>query len=134
MTDWKYSNLSLEEIDRLELDLDYGNANIGYLKGWLKVDDLGYSNMDIERVAADFERIEVESHYGNLNIGVPSQASVKVRADDMRYSSFDVNGLRLTKERRMDHDYDYEINGGRGGEILYNGGGYGNLTIKRRDK
>ena len=130
----KYSNLSLEEIDRLELDLSYGNANIGYLKNWLKVDDLGYSNMDIERVAADFERIEVESHYGNLNIGVPSQASVKVRADDMRYSSFDVNGLRLTKEQRMDHDYDYEINGGHGGEILYNGGGYGNLTIKRRDK
>lgn len=130
----KYSNLSLEEIDRLELDLDYGNADIGCLKNWLKVDDLGYSNMDIERVAADFERIEVESHYGNLNIGVPSQASVKVRADDMRYSSFDVNGLKLTKEQRMDHDYDYEINGGRGGEILYNGGGYGNLTIKRRDK
>lgn len=130
----KYSNLSLKEIDRLDLGLKYGNANIGRLGSWLKMEELGYSNMDIERVAADFERIEVKSHYGNLNVGVPSQASFRVRAEDMRYASFDVNGLMLTKERRTDHDYDYEINGGRGGEILYNGGGYGNLTIKRRDK
>lgn len=129
----KYSNLSLKEIDRLDLDLKYGNANIGNLENWLKMEELGYSNMDIERVAADFERIEVDSHYGNLNVGVPSQASFKVRADNMRYSSFDVNGLKLSKEQRQDHDYVYEINGGRGGDILYDGGGYGNLTIKRRD-
>ena len=130
--DMRYSDLDVDSADRLILDMRYGDGHIGRLNNRLDMSELAYTDLEIDHVNPDFERIDISASYADLTIGIPASASFKAQVSDMRYASFKVNGLKVTSQNRTDHDYAYEVNGGRRGEIRYDGGGYSDLTLQGR--
>ncbi len=127
----KYGNLSVVSIDRGRIELKYGDATIGLLKTELNVDDLGYGSLTVKEVAPSFTRINVESRYGNLHLNIPGKTAFTVKAEDMRYGKYNLEGFNVTSsEREGKTDYRSEVNGGGNRHIYFNGNSYGNLSIK----
>ena len=148
--DSKYSNVSIRQINKLDMDIKYGNfeidnldkgsievkysqGNIRYLKDQLSLDALSYSTVNIKDVSAKFTSIDADSHYGNLNINIPTDASFRVLAEDMKYGDYDIKGFKVTRshvDEKVHHTT--EVNGGRNGKINFSGNNYGNLKIRVR--
>ncbi|MDD2954505.1 MAG: hypothetical protein PHC95_15380 [Parabacteroides sp.] len=119
----KYGNLSIESVSRLDMEIKYSDAKIGTLKDALNVSSLSYSNLKIRNLSRSFSKVNVESHYGNLEVGLPARTSFRVVAENMKYSSCDVNGFNITRKHFDDEDHDknytYEINGGKQPTIYF---------------
>lgn len=143
----KYSNVNIGQIDKLEMDIKYGNFEIGninkgdlevkysqgnirYLKNELSLDALSYSTVNILELSAKFGSINVDAHYGNLDIKIPSDASFRVVAEDMKYGDFNIRGFNISRSHVEDKvNHTTEVNGGRDGKIYFSGNNYGNLNI-----
>ena len=132
--DSKYSNLDIQDIQSLRMEIKYSDAKIGTLKDALNVSSLSYSNLKIRNLSPSFSKVNVESHYGNLEVALPAKTSFRIVAENMKYSSCDVNGFNITRKHFDDEDrdknYTYEINGGKQPTIHFEGNRYGNLKVK----
>ena len=130
----KYGNLTIESVSRLDMEIKYSDAKIGTLKDALNVSSLSYSNLKIRNLSPSFSKVNVESHYGNLEVALPAKTSFRIVAENMKYSSCDVNGFNITRKHFDDEDrdknYTYEINGGKQPTIHFEGNRYGNLKVK----
>lgn len=130
----KYGNFSIETIGQLMMEIKYSDAKIGTLKDVLRVGSLSYSNLKIKNLSPSFSQVDVESHYGNMEVGVPAKASFRVVADNMKYSSCEVEGFNVTRRHFDDNDNDknyvYEINDGKQPTIRFEGNKYGNLKVR----
>ena len=129
----KYGNLTIESVSRLDMEIKYSDAKIGTLKDALNVSSLSYSNLKIRNLSPSFSKVNVESHYGNLEVALPAKTSFRIVAENMKYSSCDVNGFNITRKHFDDEDrdknYTYEINGGKQPTIHFEGNRYGNLKV-----
>lgn len=127
----KYGNLSAASIDRGRIELKYGDATIGLLKTELDVDALGYGSLTVKEVSPSFTHINVDARYGSLYLNIPAKTAFTVKAEDMRYGNYNLEGFNVTSSEKEDkNDYRSEVNGGGSRRIYFNGNGYGNLTIK----
>ena len=102
----KYGNLTIESVSRLDMEIKYSDAKIGTLKDALNVSSLSYSNLKIRNLSHSFSKVNVESHYGNLEVALPAKTSFRIVAENMKYSSCDVNGFNITRKHFDDEDRD----------------------------
>lgn len=148
--DSKYSNLNLQDVDKINMEIKYGNfgienlangsieikysqGSIQTLKKELYIDALSYSTLNIREVNSDFSSIYAEAHYGNLNINIPSRASFKVKADNMKYGNYSIKGFNVTNSSVEDKvNFRSEINGGKKGRIEFEGNNYSNLKVRTK--
>lgn len=128
----KYGNGTIEGIDAASIDAKYSNIALGTVRKTLHVDAIDYGTLDIKELDPAFERVQVDARYGNLKIEISSKASFSVRAKSMKYGDFELKGLHVTHSNDGKEEHSAEINGGKGGEVLFDGGGYSNLTIKAK--
>ena len=129
----KYSNLFFQSIGRLELEEKYGNATIGKISHSLIAGQLSYSNLKIKDLSSGFDRIKLNTRYSNIELSVSPKASFSVLSENTRYGSCELS--RSLRKTSVSQDSDrsprlVEINGGNGGKITFDGGGYSNLKIR----
>lgn len=144
--DAKYSNLDVQNIDKLSLENKYGNIKTAKVKnasievkyGGVTLGEvqqslmmeISYSSGKIN-LASNFQRVAIEARYGNVNLYVDPQASFRVRAEDIKYGSYELKGFHVTRSSVEDKiNYFSEINGGTGGNINFEGNNYSNLRIR----
>ena len=126
----KYGNVSIESLEKGDLEIKYSEAHIGLLKDRLDVGELAYSSLTIKEVSANFSNLSVDARYGNLNVGIPSKASFKVSAENMKYGNHDIRGFNITNSYTEDKvNHYYEINGGKKGDIIFDGNNYSNINV-----
>lgn len=126
----KYGNVYIKNLDKGDMEIKYSEVKINHVKMELNVEELAYSTLKIKELSADFKNINVDARYGNLNINIPSNASFKVSAMNMKYGNHDINGLDVTNsstENKVNHYY--KINGGNKGHIYFDGNNYSNINI-----
>ncbi|MDH6307020.1 hypothetical protein M2459_003707 [Parabacteroides sp. PF5-5] len=129
--DKKYSNLKVGNTENVAISMKYSECNIDRMKDQLQASSMDYSTLNIKEVASGFKRIEARARYGNLNIHIPSNASFKVDAKDMKYGNIDINGFNVTHsnvENKVNHHY--QVNGGGSSVILFEGNNYSNIKIR----
>lgn len=127
----KYGNVRIKNLDKGDMEIKYSEVTINHVKTELKVEELAYSTLKIKELSADFKNISVDARYGNLNINVPSNASFKVSAENMKYGNHNVKGLNVTDSSTEDKvNHYYKINGGSNGHIYFNGNNYSNINVK----
>lgn len=126
----KYGNVSIKSLDKGSIEIKYSEAHIDLLKDRLDVGELAYSSLTIKEISANFSNLSVDAHYGNLNVGIPSRASFKVSAENMKYGNYDIRGFNITNSYTEDKvNHYYEINGGKKGEISFDGNNYSNINV-----
>lgn len=127
----KYGNVSIKSLDKGYMEIKYSEATVDNVKMELNVDELAYSTLKIKELSADFRNINVDARYGNLNINIPSNASFKVSAENMKYGNHNVKGLNVTDSSTEDKvNHYYKINGGGNGHIYFNGNNYSNINVR----
>lgn len=128
----KYGNLSVKEVGSFSYGMKYSDAKIGSLHRELKVSEMAYSNVTVDRVAPTVTSIYASSRYGNLTLSVPEGLAFEVEAKGMKYASFNMNGFDATHTHvEAPSYYKYTIKGGGQTKIRYEGNNYGNLTIRK---
>lgn len=146
--DCKYSNLKLGEVGTLHLEKKYGQINIRHANTiWANLrysdmivekldrnfqgEGLDYSNVKLKNVLPTFAEIEANSRYGNLTVTLPKSASFKVEAENIKYGSCKISSsFEKTRYQTHTNSAYYEINHAHDGRIYFDGGKYGNLSIK----
>lgn len=127
----KYGNLNIQKAEIAHISIKYSQAFINELTQDLKIDGMDYSTLTIKEVHRNFKSIQADARYGNLKLNIPSNASFTVSADDMKYGNYDIKGFNITSSNVEDKiNFQSEINGGKGGRILFEGNNYSNLNIK----
>ncbi len=128
----KYGSFKAQGVTQLIGDAKYSNLDFGKVEKVLKIGDLGYGNLTVDRLEPSFTEVEVSARYGNCKIGVPVKTAFRVEAEEMKYSDFQVSGFNVTRKEgsRKEAYYRYEVNGGSRPTIHFNGNGYGNLTVR----
>ena len=137
---FRYSNLRLNEIGTLKLSLDYGNFDCERLTGSLMVPSFSYSNMTVSSLNPEFKAVDISCRYSNVNIFIAKTASFKVDASGLKYGSCKVDGFPVRNRAAGSQGFDsrrqtsescsLDVNGGNGGSIVFDGGGYSKLRIK----
>lgn len=117
--DSKYSNLDLGNVQKIQVESQYGDVHInrlnsGYmelkyakcrideLKQGIDVDELSYSTLTIKDLASNFDKINVDARYGNLNISIDEKASFRVVANNLKYGSCKIQGGFNIQRRSQD--------------------------------
>lgn len=127
----KYGNVKIESLDRGNMEIKYSEATIGSVKESLDVSELAYSSLNIKELSANFKSLTIDARYSNLNVNIPSKASFKVAAENMKYGNHNVKGFNVTKTSTEDKtNHYYEINGGNNGRIYFDGNNYSNISVK----
>lgn len=130
----KHDNPTIENVNRLGIETKYSNTKIGTPEDTLNISSPSYNNLRIQSLSRSFSKVNVESHYGNLEIALPTETSFRTVAENMKYSSCDVNGFNITHKHLDDgnhnKDHTYEINGGKQLTIHFKGNHYGNLKVR----
>lgn len=136
---FRYSNLRINDIGTLKLSLDYGNFDCERLTGSLMVPSFSYSNMTVSNLNPEFKAVDISCRYSNVNISVAKTASFKVDANGLKYGSCKVDGFTV-RNRNNSSGFDsrrqtsesccLDVNGGNGGTIVFDGGGYSKFRIK----
>lgn len=127
----KYGNVKIESLDKGYMEIKYSEATIDSVKDELDINELAYSTLTIKKLSANFKRLNVDARYGNLNIRIPSEASFKLSAENMKYGSRNVNGFNITNSYTEDKvNHYYEINGGNKGRIYFDGNNYSNIKVR----
>lgn len=127
----KYGNIKLGTVEKAYMELRYSDATIDNLTQEIEVDALSYGTLDIRKLSGSFSRVEVDSHYGNLKIAIPEKTAFNLEAENMKYGHYQINGFNITHLKKEDKEYyQMEINGGGNRKIYYNGNKYGNIDIK----
>ncbi|MEG1543863.1 MAG: hypothetical protein RR382_04980 [Tannerellaceae bacterium] len=128
----KYGNLNLRSADIARIEMKYSNAKLGLIKKKLDMDEMDYSEVAIEKLASSFEHVDASGRYGTLTIGLPHSASFRINAENMRYGKCSIKGFNTTHSSVVNKtEYHYEINGGKGGTIQFDGNEYSNLNVKQ---
>lgn len=127
----KYGNLKIESADKAQMDIKYSEVSFGAINSELLVGELAYSTLTVKELSANFKQVKVDARYGNLNLSIPSGASFKVSAENMKYSNHNVSGFNVTNKSTEDKvNHYYEINGGKKGTIYFDGNNYSNINVK----
>lgn len=128
----KYDNISINQIDKLTMELAYSEATIGSLCEELEAEELSYSKMTINSLSPSFKQFNVDARYGNVVVKLPTKASFRVIAENMKYSKCNIKDFKTeqTSSDKSNHSYIYEVNGGKQPTIYFNGNNYSNLKIK----
>ena len=125
-----YGNVKIQSANVLSIDTRYGNANIIYVKEELNVGTLSYSTLTLTELNAGFKHVNAEARYGTLILSISPQAAFQVIAEDMRYGSVDIKGMKITNSTIDNKVYHhYQINGGGDRFIRFEGNSYSNLKI-----
>lgn len=126
----KYGNIKIESLNKGYMEIKYSQATIGTVNEELNIDELAYSTLTIKELSANFKQLNVDARYGNLNVKVPSNASFKIAAENMKYGNRHVKGFNITDTRTEDKvNHYYEINGGNKGRIYFDGNNYSNIDV-----
>lgn len=127
----KYGNLRIESVDKAQMEIKYSEVSIGTVKDELLVGELAYSTLTVKELSANFKRVNIDARYGNLNLSLPSGASFKVSAENMKYGNHNVSGFNVTNKSTEDKvNHYYEINGAKKGTIYFDGNNYSNISVK----
>lgn len=127
----KYGNVRIKNLDKGHMEIKYSEVTIDNVTMELKVEELAYSTLNIKELSADFNNINIDARYGNLNINVPTNASFKISAENLKYGNHSVKGLNVTNsstENKVNHYY--QINGGGKGHIYFDGNSYSNINVR----
>ncbi len=143
--DASYSKLRATEVSEAVIGLKYTNFRLSNLTRSMECTSLSYGTIDIENLSPDFKSVDVESRYGTLNVSLPSSASFRVKASDMKYGRCAVNGFDVRhraeygneksgfdSRKVQNNSYNLEVNGGRGGLINFIGNNYGNIHVNAK--
>jgi hypothetical protein len=126
--DGKYGNLTLQEAAQISMDVKYSEITIDRLKEDLS-GELQYTTVVVKALDDGFKRVNLDARYGNITLSVSTQAAFNVSAENMKYGSTAITGLKVTESKEEDKaNHYYRVNGG-GSHIYFNGNGYSNLKI-----
>lgn len=125
-----YGNIKIQKANILSIDTKYGSANIAYVKEELNVGLLAYSTLTLTELNPGFRSVKAEARYATLKLSISPQASFRVIADNIKYGSVDVRGMKITNSTIDDKvNYRYQINGGEERFIRFEGNSYSHLKI-----
>lgn len=127
----KYGNVTIDGIGEGEIDSKYGDVTIDAVEKSLVVEEMAYSSLEIEKLASDFKTLDVDARYGNLNVRVAPETAFEVITENMKYGKTELKGFNITQVATQNKsDSRYEINGGGGSSIRFDGNNYSNLRVK----
>jgi hypothetical protein len=127
--DNKYGNIKIQHANRISIETKYGNANVEYIKEELNIGSLDYSTFTLGELNAGFKRVYAAARYGTLKLSISPQASFRVTAEDMKYGSVGINGLKITNSTIEKEHHHYQINGGTDRLIRFEGNNYSHMKI-----
>jgi hypothetical protein len=126
----RYGNIKIQDINSLFIETKYGNADINSVKEELNIDAMDYSTLELNELNDNFKHVNAEARYGTLKLSISVKASFQVIAEDMKYGSVDIKGLKITGTQIENKtNYHYRINGGGNRLIRFEGNSYSNLKI-----
>lgn len=128
----RYGNGAIEAVRSASIGAKYSNVKVGVVEKSINANEVAYGTLDIQNLEAKFSRVQVSARYGNLKIGLPAHASFDIQTNAMKYGDFDIQGFKVTRSTSGQESRAVEINGGKGGQIIFNGGNYSNLTIRAK--
>jgi hypothetical protein len=73
----KYDTYEIDKLVNFVTTAAYGHFNIGYLSGKLQVDSK-YTDVIVDRIAAQFEGIKVNNSYGTYKLAIDPSASYRI--------------------------------------------------------
>lgn len=146
--DSEYSDLKIGEVADLDMESSFGSAKISLVKkarvslryadmsvnkvqNVLDISEQSFCKVVVKEVDPAFKSISSESFHGVMTIYVPIDASFNLEAKNFDYGKFRVDkSLNVAREKDNLSSPFYKINGGKGGNIYYDGGSFGSLFIK----
>lgn len=127
----KYGNVKMGSVGKANMEIKYSEISIGSVSEGLEVGELAYSTLSIKDLSPNFKYINVDARYGNLNIYIPSNASFKVAAENLKYGNHSIGGFNDIEKRTEDKvNHYYEVNGGKNGKIHFDANNYSNIKVK----
>lgn len=125
----KYGKLKGQTVRSLRIDSQYSNTDIQEAIENIDIESLDYGNMTFQKVDKKFRNIEAEARYGTLEINLPADASFSVEAEDQKYGKCRVKGFKQIQHDGDEDEENYLVNGGKNGNIRFEGNGYSNLFV-----
>ena len=144
----KYSNVKIDKIKTLKLDMKYGNLNVGYITdgvldlkysnvtfsqfgGNVDFVNFSYGNLKIENLLPDFTKLNMNTRYSTVKIDVKKSTPFTIQAESLKYGKCRIdNSFNLTDVVLVDKNYMYAKNNGGGDKIIiFNGGNYSDMKI-----
>ncbi len=118
----------------LALDAQFSNISVARLAQSADVQALAHSNLDVSDVATGFSRIKIKTKFGNTKLRLAPETSFSLKAHasfgNVSWESAFKPDNKNWVEKGSTKDIECNFNGGRTGEIVFDGN-FGSLDIKK---